>query len=90
MSEMAMAVRRNRFIASCAEYVPAIASLEVERRPVFGIRAQAVSRSGQLVDDFAISQTPGATHVRSAPSPAATSSFALAREIVDRYEAASA
>jgi L-2-hydroxyglutarate oxidase LhgO len=87
---MGMAASRRRFIAKCAEYVPAIASLEIEHRQVFGIRAQAVSRSGQLVDDFTISQTPGATHVRNAPSPAATSSFALAKEIVDRYEAASA
>jgi hypothetical protein len=48
-----------------------------------------VDREGRLVDDFAISQTPGSTHVRNAPSPAATSSFALAARIVDRFEAAS-
>ncbi len=81
--------RRGR-ANGCAEYVPAITSLPIERRPVSGIRAQAVSRGGKLVDDFTISQTPGATHVRNAPSPAATSSLALAREIVDQYEAASA
>ena len=40
-----------------------------------------------LLDDFVISQTPGATHVRNAPSPAATSSLALASELVDRFEA---
>ena len=34
-----------------------------------------------------ISQTPGAMHVRNAPSPAATSSLALARELVDRLDA---
>jgi (S)-2-hydroxyglutarate dehydrogenase len=84
LSEMAMAASRDRFIGKCAQYVPAIESLEIERRPVFGIRAQAVSRGGRLVDDFTISRTPGATHVRNAPSPAATSSLALAKEIVDR------
>jgi L-2-hydroxyglutarate oxidase LhgO len=42
---------------------------------------------GQLLDDFMISRTPGVTHVRNAPSPAATSSLALAREIVDRHQA---
>lgn len=39
--------------------------------------------TGTLVDDFAIFATPGAIHVRNAPSPAATSALALARELVD-------
>ena len=51
-----------------------------------GVRAQAVGRDGTLVDDFVISETPGTSHVRNAPSPAATSAFALARELVDRME----
>jgi len=44
----------------------------------------------RLVDDFVIAHTPGATHVRNPPSPAATSAFALASRIVDEFEAASA
>jgi len=63
--------------------------MRLERDTARGIRAQAVDRAGGLVDDFAISQTPGITHVRNAPSPAATSSFALAARIVDRFEATS-
>jgi (S)-2-hydroxyglutarate dehydrogenase len=52
--------------------------------PAFvGVRAQAVARDGRLVDDFLLSSTPRAIHVRNAPSPAATSSLALAREIAD-------
>jgi L-2-hydroxyglutarate oxidase len=88
MSEIAMASSRRRFIDKCAEYVPAIASMAMDPRTTFGVRAQAVSRDGRLVDDFTISETPGAIHVRNAPSPAATSSLALAAEIVDRFEAA--
>jgi (S)-2-hydroxyglutarate dehydrogenase len=84
-----MATSRARFIKKCAVYVPAIATLPIDPHPVYGTRAQAVNRSGQLVDDFTISQTPGATHVRNAPSPAATSSLALAKEIVNQYESAS-
>ena len=49
-----------------------------------GVRAQALARDGTLVDDFVISETERALHVRNAPSPAATSSLALAREIADR------
>ena len=52
-----------------------------------GVRAQALGRDGKLVDDFVVSETERALHVRNAPSPAATSSFALARLIADRAEA---
>ena len=48
-----------------------------------GVRAQAVARDGKLVDDFVISRTARAVHVRNAPSPAATSSLALAELIAD-------
>ena len=46
--------------------------------------AQAVGRDGSLMDDFVISRENHVVHVRNAPSPAATSAFALARELVDR------
>jgi hypothetical protein len=47
---------------------------------------QGAGSDGRLLDDFAISHTSG-VNVWNAPSPAATSSLALARELVDRYEA---
>ena len=78
-----MAASRRAFADACAKYVPAIASMKLDQHVASGVRAQAVSRGGRLLDDFVISQTPGATHVRNAPSPAATSCLALAREIVD-------
>ena len=88
LAEMRMAASRAAFVRACAQYVPAVASMRLEPNGAGGVRAQAVGRDGRLLDDFAISQTPGATHVRNAPSPAATSSLALASEIVDRCEAA--
>lgn len=90
LTELAMAASRKRFIAKCARYVPAIESAVIEPKTIFGIRAQTVSRTGKLTDDFSISTTPGATHVRNAPSPAATSSLALAKVIADHYESATA
>ncbi len=48
-----------------------------------GIRAQALARDGSLVDDFVLSKTGRCVHVRNAPSPAATSSLAIARLIAD-------
>jgi (S)-2-hydroxyglutarate dehydrogenase len=55
--------------------------------PAFaGIRAQALARDGQLIDDFVVSETKRSIHVRNAPSPAATAAIPLARLIVDRLE----
>jgi (S)-2-hydroxyglutarate dehydrogenase len=88
LSEMHMAASRAAFVRACARYVPAIESMRLDPARFSGVRAQAVARDGRLLDDFAISQTPGVTHVRNAPSPAATSSLALASELVDRYERA--
>ncbi len=85
LTELHRAARRRAFIRACARYLPVIESMAIDDRAAAGVRAQAVSRSGQLLDDFVISRTPGVTHVRNAPSPAATSSLALAREIVDRH-----
>jgi L-2-hydroxyglutarate oxidase LhgO len=85
--ELHMAASRKAFVRACAQYVPALETMRVDPAATSGVRAQAVGRDGRLLDDFAISQTPGATHVRNAPSPAATSSLALARELVDRFEA---
>jgi L-2-hydroxyglutarate oxidase LhgO len=66
-----------------ARYVPAITAGDL--MPGFaGIRAQAVGRGGELVDDFVLGTTARTIHVRNAPSPAATSSLALAELIVDR------
>jgi L-2-hydroxyglutarate oxidase LhgO len=47
-----------------------------------GVRAQAISSTGALVDDFVISVTANALHVLNAPSPGATASLAIGRLIV--------
>ncbi len=49
-----------------------------------GVRAQAVSRDGSLVDDFQIAEGPGQLHVLNAPSPAATAALAIGRVIAER------
>lgn len=48
-----------------------------------GVRAQAVSSNGSLLDDFSIRQGRTAIHVLNAPSPGATSSLAIGEHIVD-------
>ena len=46
-----------------------------------GVRAQAVSASGALIDDFVIEQSRNAIHVLNAPSPGATASLAIGQQI---------
>jgi len=83
ISELRMAASRRAFVAACARYVPELATEDVVDGPA-GVRAQAVGRDGALVDDFVFSQASGALFVRNAPSPAATSSLAIASHIADR------
>jgi len=51
-----------------------------------GVRAQAVSASGALVDDFIIKQSQRAIHVLNAPSPGATASLAIGQQICQMAE----
>jgi 2-hydroxyglutarate dehydrogenase len=85
LTEMHMAADRRAFVRACARYVPAVTPADVEDGPA-GIRAQAVARDGKLLDDFAFASAPGVLHVRNAPSPAATSSLAIAKVIADRLD----
>jgi L-2-hydroxyglutarate oxidase len=85
ITEIHHAVSRRALAAAAAEYVPEIGPRDFDGG-FAGIRAQALGRDGTLVDDFVVSETERALHVRNAPSPAATSSFALARLIADRAE----
>ena len=74
-------------MAAAQRFVPELTVGDVE--PAFaGVRAQALGRDGSLVDDFAFSETGRALHVRNAPSPGATSAFAIARHVADTAEVA--
>ncbi len=53
-----------------------------------GVRAQALDRAGGLVDDFRIHRLGPITTVRNAPSPAETSSMAIAEYVVDVIDGA--
>jgi (S)-2-hydroxyglutarate dehydrogenase len=85
LRELRMATSRRAFAAEAARYVPDLTAADLLPGPA-GVRAQAVGRDGRLVDDFVLSSTRRTVHVRNAPSPAATSSLALAELIVDAVE----
>jgi L-2-hydroxyglutarate oxidase len=85
LTEIRHAVSRRALAASAARFVPELGPGDVLPGPS-GVRAQAVARDGRLLDDFVFSRTERALHVRNAPSPAATSAFAIARLVADRAE----
>ena len=85
VEELRMAASTRAFGNAARRYVPELRPGGLERA-FSGWRAQAVGRDGTLVDDFVIHETERALHVRNAPSPAATSSPALARLIADEAE----
>ncbi|MEZ0359750.1 L-2-hydroxyglutarate oxidase [Mycobacterium sp. SA01] len=84
LDEMRMAASRRAFVNAAARYMPGLTLADLDGSSHAGVRAQAVGRDGSLVDDFVISRDGRISHVRNAPSPAATSAFALAGELVDR------
>lgn len=80
--EIMRSLSRARFLQSLRVLLPALSDGDIERGGS-GVRAQAVSRDGRLVDDFHIQTAPGMVHVLNAPSPAATASLAIGREVAD-------
>lgn len=83
--ELGRSLSRGSLIEQARLFVPKLAAEDFLPGPS-GVRAQALARDGTLVDDFAFSTTERALHVRNAPSPAATSAFAIAREVADRFD----
>ncbi len=73
----------RRFAQAARRYVPELRTGDL-RPGGAGVRAQALARDGSLVDDFVIEEVGPVAAVRNAPSPAATSSLAIAEEIVAR------
>ena len=78
---------KGAFTRSLQRLVPEIESRHLAEGGA-GVRAQAVERTGALVDDFRITQTGNAIHVRNAPSPGATASLSISRGIVAMAEEA--
>ena len=82
LEELRGALSTAAYLRAARRYVPEIGPADVVRAG-FGVRAQAVDRDGALVDDFRIVHGDGVTSVRNAPSPAATSSLAIAEHVAD-------
>jgi (S)-2-hydroxyglutarate dehydrogenase len=80
--EARRSVSKASFVAGLRRLVP-----EIEAKDLVpggsGVRAQAIHRSGALVDDFQFSQSQQMLHLYNVPSPAATASIAIGQTVVE-------
>nr|WP_307544584.1 L-2-hydroxyglutarate oxidase [Streptomyces sp. V3I8] len=81
--EISRSVSKAVFVRSVRRLLPAATADDLVPAPA-GVRAQAVLRDGTLVDDFLIQEGPRTVHVLNAPSPAATASLPIGREVARR------
>ena len=84
--EFYRSLNKAEFVRSLRKLVPEIQASDIVRGGA-GVRAQAVSADGALVDDFKFAESARSLHVLNAPSPAATASLAIGDYIADRAEA---
>jgi L-2-hydroxyglutarate oxidase len=78
--EVWRSLMKSAFVRDLQRLVPEIRSEDLFRSGA-GVRAQAVDRTGGLLDDFRIVRSDRAIHVLNAPSPGATASLAIGRTI---------
>jgi L-2-hydroxyglutarate oxidase LhgO len=84
LSEMVGSASTTQYLKRAQAYVPELRADDVVRAGA-GVRAQAVDRDGSLVDDFRIHRLGPVLAVRNAPSPAATSSLAIAEYVCEQF-----
>lgn len=85
--EILRSLSKDLFAKSLSRLVPGITKNDIVRSPA-GVRAQALNRNGSLVDDFLIQAGEKQLHVLNAPSPAATASLEIGKEIARQVESA--
>jgi len=90
LDQMLGSIMIARAVRELQKFVPSVTREDITRGPS-GVRAQAMSNAGDLVGDFIFDTGEGelgekVLHCRNAPSPAATSSLAIARLVVDKME----
>ena len=73
------------YFSRARRFIPELKPSDLTAKTAAGVRAQAWGRDGSLLDDFAVDQNGPVTLLRNAPSPAATSSLAIADYLIDNY-----
>ncbi|MCR2794144.1 L-2-hydroxyglutarate oxidase [Microbacterium sp. zg.Y625] len=85
VDEISSSLVKPLWFRKARRFVPELRMRDLTRKTAAGVRAQAWGRKGELLDDFAVDQVGPVTVLRNAPSPAATSSIAIAEYLVEHY-----
>ncbi|EJB8472405.1 L-2-hydroxyglutarate oxidase [Citrobacter freundii] len=86
LSEMKNSLCKSGYLRRVQKYCPSLTLKDLQPWPA-GVRAQAVSPDGKLIDDFLFVTTPRSIHTCNAPSPAATSALPIGAHIVSKIHA---
>lgn len=86
VQEMKNSLYKSGYLRLVQRYCPTLQQQDLLPHPA-GVRAQAVTREGELIDDFLFVSTARTLHVCNAPSPAATSALPIGEHIVSRIKA---
>ena len=85
LGEMKNSLCKSGYLRLVQKYCPRLSLSDLQPWPA-GVRAQAVSPDGKLIDDFLFVTTPRTIHTRNAPSPAATSAIPIGAHIVSKVQ----
>ncbi|XTZ39272.1 L-2-hydroxyglutarate oxidase [Salmonella enterica] len=85
LSEMKNSLCRSGYLRLVQKYCPSLTLQDLQPWPA-GVRAQAVSPEGKLIDDFLFVTTARSIHTCNAPSPAATSAIPIGAHIVSKVQ----
>ena len=85
LDEIAGSLLKRRYLDRARRFVPELEARDLVAKAGAGVRAQAWGRDGALLDDFAVDQVGPVTLLRNAPSPAATSSLAIAEHLIAHH-----
>lgn len=83
MSELKNSLSKAGYLKLVQKYCPSLQLDDLQSYPA-GIRAQAVRKNGDIVDDFLFMNTSRALVVCNAPSPAATSAIPIGKHVVEK------
>jgi (S)-2-hydroxyglutarate dehydrogenase len=85
VDEISGSLIKPLYFQKARRFVPELRMSDLTHKSAAGVRAQAWGRGGELLDDFAVDQVGAVTLLRNAPSPAATSSMAIADYVIENY-----
>jgi L-2-hydroxyglutarate oxidase len=83
--EIGASLFKPLYATQAKAYLPELTAADLVQKGRAGVRAQAWSKDGSLLDDFAVDRVGPVTLLRNAPSPAATSAMAIADYVLKHY-----